>query len=83
MPVDKKALREAKAQLTEDYERSMTEFMLDKSPEARKVFCLGVTMALLTLKGIAEEPEHRFSGCDLEQSVEAYYTAAQTSLHAD
>lgn len=80
----KKANRAAKEQVRLDYEQAVKQFCIPQGgPEQFRMFCLGITMAVITLKDIAEKPECRFADASLEESAEAYFTAAQQQLHAD
>ena len=75
----------AKEQLRVDFEAATRQFCTgDDSKESYKMFCLGVTMCMLTLKGVAEDEENRFArGQSVENAAEMYYEAARLVLHAD
>ena len=70
-------------QVREDFKAAATAFSIPGTEQDFKSFCLGVTMAVLTLKGYAEEPSLRPKGMTMGQAVEAYYEAARRTLHAD
>ena len=81
----KKANRAAREQLRTDYEAATKQFCMDyDNAESYKMFCLGVTMCMLTLKGVAEDEKNRFEpGQSVEQAAEMYYESARSVLHAD
>lgn len=77
--------RDARGQLRADYTESVRMFCPNgaASADPYKMFSLGVVMAILTLKGFADDEKNRVRGLDMEGSVEAYYEAARKQIHAD
>jgi hypothetical protein len=84
MPI-KKGKAAAKEQLRVDYETAIRQFCLpDNGKESYKMFCLGVTMCMLTLKGLVEEEDNRFDpNQSVEDAADMYYESARSVLHAD
>ena len=79
-----KANKAAREQLRVDFEAAIRQFWGDDNAESYKMFCLGVTMCMLTLKGVAEDEKNRFEpGQSVEQAAEMYYESARSVLHAD
>lgn len=71
----------AKEQLRLDFEAATHQFCIDEG--SYRMFCLGVTMCMLTMKGVAEEAKKRFEpGQSAEQAAEMYYEAARLVIHA-
>lgn len=78
-------IRTSRSQLKADYDAAVQTFCPSGSNDADpyKMFSLGVVMAILTLKGFADDEKNRIRGLDMTGSVEAYYEAARKQIHAD
>jgi uncharacterized protein YccT (UPF0319 family) len=82
--LSEKHIKKAKAQIVADFETSMREFNMSvKDASPFRVFCLGITMNMLTLKGYSEDGSVLPSGMTMEEAIESYYEAARRGLHAD
>jgi len=70
----------ASQQLDADYTESTKEFCIDlrSNPDAKKLFCLGVSMTVLTMQDYANKQFLWPAGSkDLEDAIEKYFRAAQ------
>lgn len=73
----------AQDQLAQDFKAMSETFAPDlRHVDPMKMFCLGVTMAVLTLRGYAEDeslwPEGATSADD---AINRYYEAARKKIH--
>lgn len=88
MGAQKRVLAEATKQLEEDYKAAVSQFgrgVNNRSdPDLYRMFCIGVTMCTLTMKGYTEDhklrPQPTMSA---EGAIDAYYEAARKAIHAD
>lgn len=88
MPLPPNLIEQAERQLIADYDAAFSQFCRgipgDDTVSPYRMFCLGVTMCTLSLKGFAEDSKTWPLGADdVEQAVEAYYEAARRTIHAD
>lgn len=70
----------ANEQINADFDAAMEEFAIFKS-DPKKMFCIGITMACLTMQGYAKHSSlwPRGSG-DVEDAIEKYYEAARSKI---
>lgn len=70
----------ASEQVNADYEAALQEFAMFKS-DPKKMFCLGATMAVLSMQGYAREPKMWPRGATtVEDAIEKYYEAARGKI---
>ena len=88
MGAQKRVLAEASSQLSEDFKAAIAQFGKGVNnrtdPDLYRMFCIGVTMCTLTMRGYAEDPKFRpQSSMSAESAIDAYYEAARKVIHAD
>ena len=70
----------ANEQINADFDAAIEEFAMFKG-DPKKMFCIGITMACLTLKGYAENPHLWPRGAeDIDDAIEKYYEAARSKI---
>lgn len=70
----------ANEQLNADFDAAMEEFAMFKD-DPKKMFCIGVTMACLTMQGYAKDSTLWPRGAtDVEDAIEEYYEAARSKI---
>lgn len=73
----------AKDQIDQDFKAATETFALDlRNTDPMKLFCLGITMAVLTLRGYAENEDLWPQGSQgPDDAIDKYYEAARKKIH--